>query len=250
MANWPPRIGTGTGAQFGSRFDWSTEAGMQAQPPPPKVVRVAYLLEGIADEFRGLAAGAANDGKKDVLLASTCTLELGISWMQKAEGSLSFWVLEIGGEVSREQAQKVTVEMTLQPAVPLILGDGNDGGLSPEEITDWDVEPKEAEQEDVTRTDGGTLRLAYMLEQLADEFRRAKAGAAGKLAILRYDKVTLELTGTTAAEGSLGAKFWVVDLAASASREEAQTITVVMTPTGSDKLASGGISFLTFPDSP
>jgi hypothetical protein len=207
-------------------------------------VRIAYLLEGIADEFRALDARALADGKTDVLLAKTCKLELGISWTIKGEGSISFWVLEIGAGASHERSQTVTVEMSLNPEVPFIAADTDARGLSPEEIIDWEEEPYALEKEEVTSRDGGTLRLAFMLEKLADEFRRARAGAAGKKAILRYDKVTLELAGVTAAEGSLGAKFLVFDLAASGSREETQTITVEMTPTGFGDLAGGGIHFL------
>lgn len=83
-----------------------------------------------------------------------------------------------------------------------------------------------------------------MLEKLADEFRRAKAGAAGKRAILRYDKITLELTGATTVDVDLGAKFWVLDLAAGASHEQTETITVEMTPTGLDELTAGGLRFI------
>ena len=239
-----PALGTGSGAQFGDHVDWSSEPGFQSEPPEaPKAVRIAYLLEGIADEFRALDARALADGKTDVLLAKTCKLELGISWTITGEGSISFWVLEIGACASHERSQTVTVEMSLNPEVPFIAADTDARGLSPEEIIDWEEEPYALEKEEVTSRDGGTLRLAFMLEKLADEFRRARAGAAGKKAILRYDKVTLELAGVTAAEGSLGAKFLVFDLAASGSREETQTITVEMTPTGFGDLAGGGIHF-------
>ena len=241
MTTWP--IGPESGGYAG-RIDWSIERGIQSEPPEaPKAVRVAYLLEGIADEFRALKARALADGKDDVLIATTCTLELGISWLKEGEGSVTFWVLEIGAGASRKDAQTVTIEMSLQPAVPLIARETEDGGLSTDDITDWDEESPATEPEEITRLDGGRLRLAFMLEQLADEFRRAKAGAASKSAILRYDKVTLELTGATTVSGELGAKFWVLDLAAGASYEQSETIKVEMTPTGLLELASGGLRF-------
>jgi hypothetical protein len=84
-----------------------------------------------------------------------------------------------------------------------------------------------------------------MLEKLADEFRRgAGPRRCGKHAILRYDKVTLELIGATTVDVEAGARFWVLDLAVSTSHEETHAITVERTPPGLDRLAPGGIHFL------
>ena len=72
-------------------MDWSTEPGVQTQPPKaPPAVRVAYLLEQIADEFRALKAAAADDGKDDVLVAEKCTLELGITWTREGDVDVKF----------------------------------------------------------------------------------------------------------------------------------------------------------------
>jgi len=242
MTDWP--TGPESGGNYGRRIDWDAQPGIQSQPPTaPKAVRVAYLLEGIADEFRALEAAALDDGKDDVLIATTCKLELAVTWTAEAEGSVSFWVLEMGAGASRTHAQTVTVEMSLTPAAPLLARTVEDGSLSTAEVIDWDRESPAVARDEVTATDGGTLRLAFMLEKLADEFRRAKAGAAHKQAILRYDKVTLELSGTTKAEANAGAKFWVLDLAAGGSREQSETIPVDMTPVGLADLSAGGLRF-------
>jgi hypothetical protein len=242
MCPWP--IGPESGSFYGRRIDWSTEPGIQSTPPTaPKAVRIAYLLEGIADEFRALQAAALDDGKEDVLVATECTLELALTWTLEGEGKLKFWVLEIGSGVSRERAQKVTVKMSLTPAVPLLAREADDGGLSTAEVTTWSESERARTVEEVTADDGGRLRLAYMLEHLADEFRKAKAGSANKQAILRYDKVTLELTGAMSVDLDAGAKFWVLDLAAGSSHKRTETITVDMTPTGLGELAAGGLRF-------
>jgi len=164
-------------------------------------VRVAYLLEQVADEFRALKAAAAEDGKDDVLVAEKCTLELGITWTREGSVGVKFWVLDVGADVSRENAQKVTVEMSLLPAgVPMIArkADSEDATkLSHADAIVWDSANEPTEDRDAVKTsDGGALRLAFMLEKLADEFRRARAAAANKAAILRYDKVMLELATT------------------------------------------------------
>lgn len=127
--------------------------------------------------------------------------------------------------------------------MPLLARGAEDGGLSTAEIVDWNQESRAIERNDATDTDGGRLQLAFILEKLADEFRRAKAGAANKKAILRYDKVTLELTGATAVDADVGAKFWVLDLAAGVSHKQTETITVDMTPIGLGDLSAGGVRF-------
>lgn len=243
MATWS--TGPEDGKGFGTRRDYSTDPGIQTEmPKAPEAVRLAYLLEGIADEFRALEAAALDDGKDDVLIATTCKLELGVTWTREGEASVKFWVLEIGAGVSQERSQKVTVEMSLSPAVPLIATTTEDGTLSPADVTDWASEASSISTEDAIRTDGGRLQLAFILERLADEFRHAKAGAANKKAILRYDKVTLELSGATETSATGGAKFWVLDIAGGGSQKRTETITVDMTPVGLGELSAGGIVFV------
>jgi Trypsin-co-occurring domain 2 len=238
-----PEIPSGKG--YG-RIDWSSEPGVQTEPPKaPPAVRVGYLLEEIADEFRALKAAAADDGKEDVLVAEKCTLELGITWTIEGSVDVKFWVLELGAGVSRANAQKVTVEMSLLPGVPLIAGTEQNGSkISTAEAIDWKSDPPVEDREAVTTVDGGALRLAFMLEKLADEFRRAQAAAADKEAILRYDKVTLDLTTTLTANAEAGAKFWIVDVAAKGTREKTDDITVEMKPAGLNEVLDTGVIFL------
>jgi hypothetical protein len=247
MSSWPiwAKPGDPSGGGFG-RVDWSTEPGVQEKPPEaPKAVRVAYLLEEIADEFRALKAAAVDDGKHDVLVATTCTLELAISWTIEGKADVKFWVLDVGAGASRKESQKVTVEMSLLGGVPVIArGDDGESAPAAAEAIDWSSEDKTIERETVTKENGGALRLAFMLEKLADEFRRARASAAGKAAVLRYEKVTLELTGVTSVDANVGAKFWIVDLGGGASGDRTETITVEMKPADLNTIVGSGIYFL------
>jgi hypothetical protein len=242
-----------------ARTDWSSEPGVQTEPAErPQAVRVGYLLEEIAEEFRTLKAAAAHDGKEDVLVAEKCTLELGITWTVEGKVGVKFWVLEVGAGVSRANAQKVKVEMSLLSGVPFIaLAEQNGPKISGSKIdtaerisweseppvADRESEPPVADREAVTK-DGGALRLAFMLEKLADEFRRAQAGAAHKEAILRYDKVTLDLTTKLTYDAKAGAKFWIVDAAAEGTREKTEDITVEMKPAGLNEVLNTGVTFL------
>jgi hypothetical protein len=143
----------------------------------------------------------------------------------------------------------VVVEMSLLPAgVPMIARTArpeNATRISQADAITWDSENKPAEDRQAVQTsDGGTLRLAFMLEKLADEFRRARAAAANKAAILRFDKVTLKLTTTLTVDVNLGAKFWVLDLAAKGTREQTEDITVEMKPADLNSILDTGIHFV------
>jgi hypothetical protein len=249
QSSWP-NMGDPSGANYG-RWDWSTERGLQTEPPKaPPAVRLAYLLEQVADEFRGLKGAAADDGKDDVLVAETCTLELGITWTMEGDLGIKFWVLDVGASVTRQNAQKVTVEMSLLPkGVPLIARTAspeNATRISQADAITWDSrnEPPVEDRAAIKTSDGGTLRLALMLEKLADEFRRARAAAANNAAILRYDKVTLELSTTLTADAQAGAKFWVIDVAAKGTHAQTEDITVVMTPADLKEIIDTGVAFV------
>lgn len=216
-----------------------------APPQAPPAVRVAYLLQELADEFRGLRAAAIADGKPDVLTATKCTLELALTWTVEGSAGVKFWVLEIGSGAKRVSSQKVTVEMSLAAPLPFVAGHNGANGVDSADAIDWNREDRSASRQAVSQDDGGSLRLAMMLEKLADEFRRAKAGAAKEQAILTYDKVTLELSGGLTVSTDGKAEFWVVDIAASGEREQHQTVTVEMEPADVGHLAAGGIQFIT-----
>ena len=139
--------------------------------------------------------------------------------------------------------------MSLLPAgVPMIArtaGPETATRTSRADAITWDSENKPAEdREAVQASDGGTLRLAFILEKPADEFRRARAAAANKAAILRFDKVTLKLTTTLTVDVNLGAKFWVLDLAAKGTREQTEDITVEMKPADLNSILDTGIHFV------
>jgi hypothetical protein len=232
--------------KYFARHDWESRPGIQDTPPQaPPALRVAYLLQELADEFRGLRAAAIDDGKPDVLTATKCTLELGLTWTVEGSAGVKFWVLELGAGAKRVSSQKVTIEMSLAAPLPFLARHDSRGRVDPAEAIDWDHEDRSASRQAVSQEDGGSLRLAMMLEKLADEFRRARAGAAKEQAILTYDKVTLELSGGLTVSTDGKAEFWVVDLAASGEREQTQTITVEMEPADTGDLVAGGIQFIT-----
>ncbi len=43
------------------------------------------------------------------------TLQLGVTWEGKGTAGVRWWLIEIGGEVSRQSAATQTVKMTLEP---------------------------------------------------------------------------------------------------------------------------------------
>jgi hypothetical protein len=220
------------------RIDWSREPGLQpVQPKAPEAVRVSYLLRRIAQDFLAVKAAAIGDGKEDVLVAKTCTLEVALSWTVEANGGLKFWVLELGADLKRETGQKLTIEMTLESGVRLV-----GASVAVDERRRLADEESTRERTEVTGEDGGALPLAFMLEKLADEFREAKLAMAAQEQILRFKCVTLELSGAWTAGGS--AKFVVIDLGGGASREHSQTITVEMEPSDLESLVGGGLAFL------
>ncbi len=232
------RIDTRKIAGSMGRIDWSKEPGIQSeQPTAPQAVRVSYLLQQIAQEFRALKAAAVEDGKPDILVAKTCTLELALTWTLEGEAKLKFWVLELGGGVSRETAQTITVKMTLLPEVRMLEEAGADVAI---------VDPADVlrDRDKVTKAES-PLRLAFMLERLADEFRAAQAALAKDEEILRFDCVTLKLSGTWTTSGEASAKvFSVLDITGGAGKEAAQTITVEMEPAPLNDVIMSGLHFL------
>ena len=108
----PPATGS-----YGS-IDWGKEKGVQTweeafgkRPSEKKGLRLAYLLEQLADELRAAKNAAKRDGKEDILQVKECSLELGMTWEVTANAGVKFWVFEIGGDASKSNTQTITIAL-------------------------------------------------------------------------------------------------------------------------------------------
>jgi hypothetical protein len=74
---------------------------------------LADLISRLGDELREAQAQAATDQKEDQFKLKEATVELAWTFNKKADGGIDFKVVKLGGELSKENAQTLTV--TLEP---------------------------------------------------------------------------------------------------------------------------------------
>ena len=82
-----------------------TGGGLLAEERWPLVDMVTQLTKQLREAQR-----RAGDGDTtEALVLKNCTVQLGISWDAKADGGIQFWVLKLGGGVSRTETETITV---------------------------------------------------------------------------------------------------------------------------------------------
>jgi hypothetical protein len=74
---------------------------------------LADLIKVLGQELREAQRRAKKDDQPDLLKLKECSVELGVTWEKKADGSIEFWVIKLGGGVSKENTQ--TLSVTLEP---------------------------------------------------------------------------------------------------------------------------------------
>jgi hypothetical protein len=84
----------------------------QIVPEDGKKFPLADLVEQLGDEIRE-AQRRAQAKTPHLLKLKECTAELGVQWTLDADGGVEFWVVELGGEVTKENTH--TVSVTLEP---------------------------------------------------------------------------------------------------------------------------------------
>jgi hypothetical protein len=78
---------------------------------------LADLIEQLGDEIRE-AQRRAQAKTPHLLKLKECTAELGVEWDFDGSGGVEFWVVKLGGEVTKQNTH--TVSVTLEPVGPEI----------------------------------------------------------------------------------------------------------------------------------
>jgi hypothetical protein len=78
-----------------------------------KVFPLADLIKALGRDLREAQRRAKEDDQPDILKLKECSVELGVTWEKKGEAGIEFWVIKLGGEVSKQNVETLTV--TLEP---------------------------------------------------------------------------------------------------------------------------------------
>jgi len=124
--------------------DYSTRPGVQTYQDVygntntnDAPLRLKDVLVQLGEEIREAAASAARDGKHDLMKIKDCTVELGLTWEAKGDAGVEFWVVKLGGSVTRTSTQTIT--LTLEPIEPIIAFlNAVDSGANPPHYVDGD----------------------------------------------------------------------------------------------------------------
>ncbi len=105
--------------------DYSTRPGIQSykdvygeNSAHPDGLRLKDVLVQLGAEIRQAQYEAANDHQPDLLKIKECTVELGVTWEAKGSAGVEFWVVKLGGDVTRGNTQTIT--LTLEPIDEII----------------------------------------------------------------------------------------------------------------------------------
>ncbi len=81
--------------------------------PDKEQFPLADLIAGLGREIREAQRRASGDDKKDLFKLKECEVEVGINWSKTGSGGVEFWVVKLGGEVTKENTQ--TIKVALEP---------------------------------------------------------------------------------------------------------------------------------------
>jgi Trypsin-co-occurring domain 2 len=74
---------------------------------------LVQLIGALGEQLREAQREAKEDDKPDLLKLKECTIELGITWEKKGEAGLEFWVVKLGGGLTKTDTQ--TISVTMEP---------------------------------------------------------------------------------------------------------------------------------------
>ena len=80
---------------------------------------LADLIQSLGDQLREAEARAKADGKTDLLELKECEVELAVQFEKKGDAGIEFWVVKLGGELTKANTQ--TIKVTLAPARNITL---------------------------------------------------------------------------------------------------------------------------------
>jgi uncharacterized protein (DUF736 family) len=82
--------------------------------------KLADLISALGAEIREAQRRANETGQpKPVFYLGECSVELGLTWEKTAEGGLEFWVVKLGGGVTKQDT--TTISITLKPIDPVAV---------------------------------------------------------------------------------------------------------------------------------
>jgi hypothetical protein len=73
---------------------------------------LADLIEALGAQLREAEKRAKASGDS-MLKLKECTVEMAVDWRRDGRGGIEFWVVKLGGEISKETTQ--TLSVTLDP---------------------------------------------------------------------------------------------------------------------------------------
>ncbi len=73
---------------------------------------LADLIARLGSELREAERRAAEAGARNLQLKE-CSVQMGIQWDKKGSGEIDIWVVKLGGELTKENTELITI--TMQP---------------------------------------------------------------------------------------------------------------------------------------
>jgi hypothetical protein len=70
------------------------------------------MVSALSDQLREAQRRAGPGQGPDALRLKECTVQLGMSWDAKAEGGVQFWVVKLGGGVSKGETETITLVLS------------------------------------------------------------------------------------------------------------------------------------------
>jgi Trypsin-co-occurring domain 2 len=74
-------------------------------------VELVDLITALGDQIREAQKRALAKSDKPLLKLKDCSIQLGLTWDKKANGELNVWVLKLGGEVTKENTETITINL-------------------------------------------------------------------------------------------------------------------------------------------
>jgi hypothetical protein len=74
---------------------------------------LADLIKALGTQLREAQRRHQASQEPGLLRLKECTVELGLSWEKKGEAGVEFWIIKLGGGITKQNTQ--TLSVTLEP---------------------------------------------------------------------------------------------------------------------------------------
>lgn len=102
---------------------WGFVMTASGELAPPDGVPLAAAIAALRAELTQAWTDSQNQALRFRVAPVELTLEAAVTWTGKGTAGIKWWLLELGGEVSREKAVTQTIKLTLDPVT--LDRDGN-----------------------------------------------------------------------------------------------------------------------------